>query len=324
MRYLAALLLVGPLLLAAGGAARADQHVVVTSEVDRSVVTIGDPILLTIIVQLAPGHGLVDPGVPRVVGDLEVVDVLAALQARLPDGSTRVEMRFLVAGFQLGRTAVPVITIGYVGPGGEAGTASTGAPIPIEVRSVIQPGEDTSDIKPLKPPLALPVEGVPLLSRLAPVALAALGLALVVLLLRRLLRRWKRAPAPGVPVLTPALRALAEIERIAGLGLAEQGRVREHYALLAGVLRRYASERTGINADARTARELRWELEANGFERSQAALIAETLRDAESVRFGEHVVYPARARQTMRELGDALRRAAVAEEYELARGPVRA
>jgi len=46
-------------------------------------------------------------------------------------------------------------------------------------------------------------------------------------------------------------------------------------------------------------------------------VIVDALHDAESVRYEEQVVYPARARKTMRDLLEAMRRSVAAEEYEL-------
>ena len=320
MRALLAALLAALLVVAGGGQAAAEDPVTVRSEVDRRTIAIGDRVLLTITADLGPGYRLLDPGVPRVIGDFEVLDILTVLQSRLTSGATRVQLRYLITTWQLGQHEVPVIAVGYTGPKGEPGTARTQVAHAIDVRSVIQPGEDTGDIKPLKPPLPLPGAATSLFARLAPVVATVLALALAVVLALRLRRR---GPAvAGEAGATPAQRALTELERVADLRLPEKGRTREHYELVSAALRTYAADRFRIRADARTARELRRDLERAGVERHQAQLLYEVLRDAEAVRFEEHVVYPARAHATMRDVLEAMRKAAVTEEYELAQGGV--
>ena len=166
MRRLAAALLL--VLAAAGPAAAQEGPVRVRSEVDRAAMTIGEQVLFTIVVDLAAGYDLRDPGVPRVIGDFEVVDTLTVLQTRSPSGGARVQLRYLVTTFELGPRQLPIVVVGYRGPDGQPGEAETAAGHAIQVVSVVLPEEDTSDIKPLKPPLPLPATD-DLASRAAPV-----------------------------------------------------------------------------------------------------------------------------------------------------------
>lgn len=302
-------------LLATAPAAAQETPVVARSELDRTAINIGDQIVLSVVVDLAPGYELGDPGVPRQIGDLEVVDTLTVLQTRAPNGATRVQLRYLVTAFELGPKSLPVIVVGYRGPGEQLGEARTASEHVIQVVSVVKPGEDMADIKPLKPPLRIPGTTLAFLQRWLPVAALAIALAAAAFLALRLWRR--RPPLVLEPSHGPARRALDELESLVSRGLPEQGRTREHYEILAATLRRYAAERFDVAAHARTARELRRELERSGADRGQAQVIYDALHDAESVRYEEQVVYPARAQKTMRDLLDTMRRSVAAEEYEL-------
>lgn len=311
----ALVLALAALMALAAPAAAQEGPVTVRSAIDRAQIAIGDQLVLTVLVDLAAGYDLIDPGVPRQIGDFEVVDTLTVLQTRDPAGGTRVQLRFLVTSFELGPKVLPIIAVGYRGPDGQPGEARTTSQLTVDVVSVIRPGEDTSDIKPLKPPLPLPGSTLAFVERWAPVAaLAAAILVAVVLALR--LRRRREAVLPE-PSHGPARRALDELESLVAQGLPEKGRTREHYEILAATLRRYAADRYGVAADARTARELRRELDRNAAERAQVQAIFDALHDAESVRYEEQVVYPARAQKTMRDLLDVMRRSVAAEEYEL-------
>jgi hypothetical protein len=311
----AALLAFVVLLALAAPAAAQEGPVTVRSAIDRAQITIGDQIVLTVAVDLAAGYDLIDPGVPRQIGDFEVVDTLTVLQTRNPAGGTRVQLRFLVTSFELGPKVLPIIAVAYRGPDGQPGEARSSSQLLVEVLSVIRPGEDTSDIKPLKPPLPLPGSTLAFLERWAPVAALSVAILLAAVLALRLRRR--REVISFEPGHGPARRALDELESLVAQGLPEQGRTREHYEILAVALRRYAADRFGVAAEARTARELRRELERSAVDRAQVQVISDALYDAESVRYEEQVVYPARAQKTMRELLEVMRRSVAAEEYEL-------
>lgn len=304
------------LALAPRTAAAQQAPVVARSELDRAAMAIGDQALLTIVVELARGYDLLDPGVPRAIGDLEVVDTLTVLQSRLAGGATRVQLRYLVTAFELGPKRLPVIVVGYRGSDGAPGQARTQGPLVVEVQSVIAPGEDVGDIRPLKPPLAIGAPATDLLPRIAAAAAVLALVAATVLLVVRVRRR--RAALEAEPVLHGAARqALTELEGLAEMRLPEQGRTREHYDRVAGAVRRFIEGRYGIGAASRTARELRKELERAGVDRAHTQVLCEALADAEAVRYEERVIYPARAQKSMRDLMDLLRKSVVAEEYEL-------
>jgi len=116
-------------------------------------------------------------------------------------------------------------------------------------------------------------------------------------------------------LLTPAQRALAELNRVASLGLPEKGRYAEHYALLSKTLRAYVRDRFGLSAGERTPRELREDMLRAGIDRTETATIYEILREGETARFHRAVSYPARAQHAVRSALDAMRRAAVAEQH---------
>ncbi len=304
------------LALVPSAASAAGGPVVVRSDVDRTTMTIGDQVLLTLTVDLAPGYGLVSPGVPRSIGDFEVVETLTAIRTRLTDGSSRVELRYLVTTFDLGQKRIPQIVVAYRGPNGQQGQASTPAGHVITVRSVIPPGQDATDVRPLKPPLPLPATESALLVWGGRIAALALFVVLVVVLLMRLRRRRRALVTPDA-VPRAAREALEELERVAEMRLPEQGRTREHYELVSAALRLFIARRYGVVADARTARELKGDLDAAGVPRAQAELLCEVLGDAESVRYEERLIFPARAQKAMRDLIESMRKSVVAEEYEL-------
>jgi hypothetical protein len=319
MRVLAAATL---FLLLLGSVAAADGPVSVAASVDKRGITIGDPIGLVLVVETDPGYHITDSGVGRIMNEFEVLEALPPQVTKVANGRTRYTFRYRITAFRVGDLVFPPISVAYQSAAGVPGVAPTGE-IPIVITSVIQPGEATDDIKAPKPQLRLPT-ATPQVPQLAiQVALALVVLVMLALLVRQTRRaagrRSKDAEMDEV-LLTPAQRALAELNRVASLGLPEKGRYAEHYALLSQTLRAYVRDRFGLSAGERTPRELREDMLRAGIDRTEIATIYEILREGESARFHQALSYPARAQHAVRTALDAMRRAAVAEQYELMKG----
>lgn len=100
-----------------------------------------------------------------------------------------------------------------------------------------------TDLRPLKEQWKAP----PNYWMWAAVGVAALALAAFVVWWIRRRRRHQGDVAPEVR-LPPEVVALAELERIAGLGLVARGEYKSHYTLVVDALRRYLERRYGIEA----------------------------------------------------------------------------
>ena len=308
--------------LALGSVAAADDPVSAAATVDKRGITIGDPIRLSLVVEVDPGYQVTDSGVGRTMDEFEVLEAFPPQVTRIANNRTRYTFRYSITAFRVGDLVFPQIQVAYQGPGGARGVVPT-ADIPIVVTSVILPGEATDDIKPAKPQLRLPT-AAPQIPQLAiQAALAVVVLVMLALIIRQTRRAAARRPKDAdmdEVLLTPAQRAMAELNRVASLRLPEKGRYAEHYALLSKALRAYVGDRFGLSANERTPRELREDMLRAGIDRTEIATIYEILREGESARFHQAVSYPARAQHAVRSALDAMRRAAVAEQYDLMKG----
>ncbi len=314
MKRLAVALGVSLMLLGAAAAAAADP-VNAAAALDRSTITVGDPAFLTVYADAEAGYQVADPTIAHTVGDLEVLEVLPSGRSTRSGGLARWTFRYRVTAWVVGDLNVPPIDIPYNGPNGVTGVART-APLLFHVASVIQAGEDTTDVKPLKPQLDLPEAFVAKLARIAMAVAAAVAFTVLAgVIFWMLLRR--REDIAAEERLTPVQRALRELDALAEQRLPEKGRTAEHYELLTASLRRYAVQRFGVEP-GRTSRELRAALERAGVDRTQAGAIYEILREGDEVRFRHAIPYPAHAQNAVRAALEVVRRAATAEEYEIA------
>ena len=315
-------LVVGLVLVALGSVASADGPVGVAATVDKRGITIGDPITLALVIETDAGYQITESGVGRTMGEFEVLEAIPAQVTRITNGRTRYTFRYRVTAFRVGDLFFPPINVAYRSPDGVPGVVPTDE-IPIVITSVIRPGEATNDIKPAKPQLRLPTAPPQIPQLAVQVGLAIVVLVMLALIIRQTRRAAARRPKDteiGEVLLTPAQRAMAELNRVASLALPEKGRYAEHYALLSQTLRSYVRDRFGLSANERTPRELRDDMLRAGIDRTEIATIYEILIEGETARFHQAVSYPARARHAVRSALDAMRRAAVAEQYELMKG----
>jgi hypothetical protein len=311
-------LLVVALLALLGGTVAADGPASATATVDKRGITLGDPIALSLVVEVDSGYRVTDSGVERMMGEFEVLESLKPQVTKASNGRARYTFGYRVTTFRVGNLTFPPINVTYQSPAGETGVVAT-AEIPIVITTVIRPGESTEDIKPLKPQMRLS-GGTPQIPPIAiQVALAVVVLAMLALIIRQARRARRPEPLAGDVQLTPAQRAMTELNRVASLGLPEKGRYAEHYALLSQTLRAYVRDRFGLAANERTPKELREDMLRAGIDRSEIATIYDILKEGEIARFHRSIWYPARAHHAVRAALDAMRRAAVAEQYDLMR-----
>ena len=291
---------VAALLILSSAVAAAATPVRATSSVERNSITIGDPLLFTLVVDTDSGYRVVDPGVVGGTGGFELRETLRPELQELGAGGTRHIFRYRITAFSLGDHTIPPIDVTYQDPAGGRGVARTEG-LTVQVRSVVRDGEDTRDIKPLKPQLELadPLSSIG-------TALRALSYLLVVLTAVVVVLDRGRASAAATTPLTPAERALGELGRIASLRLPEQGRFGDHYELVSRCLRRYAREQFGITAAARTPRELRIEMARAGVPADESSTLDAALVESERVRFGRAAIRSADAQRTVRRAAVAI------------------
>ena len=299
--------------LGSAGIARAADPVNAGAKVDRTSISVGDRITLSVVVVAEPGYLVDDPTLAAHIGSFDIVQTLPS-QKKTRSPQVEYTFRYSITAWALGDLVIPPIAVPWSGPDGATGVSHT-AEIPVKVVTVIAPGEDTSDIKPIKPQLEIPEAAWVKVGRIAAGLAAAVAIAGLAALVFWMLMR--RRAGLMQQRLTPVQRALRELDELAELRLPEQGRTAEHYARLIAGLRRYAVERYGVQPGG-TSREMREELERAGVERMQAAAIFEILREGDEVRFRHTSPYPSHAQNTVKSALDIIRRAASAEEYETA------
>ena len=288
-RPLAALLFAGATL---APAARAGVEV----RLDPPAITVGDPSIATLAVELPNGAPPAFPDWSRGWGDALVLEA-GAVEATPAGGRTRYQQRLKLTAFRTGRIELPPVALRADGAGDALTTPPT---LALEVRSVL-PAE-AAEATPMPPepprPLPRPVAALWTIGALAAAVAAAAWLA-------------RRAgAAAGAAAVAPALPPFPELEAaLAALGGEAPA---PGHARLSAALRRYLGRALGFPAVESTTREIERQLAARRLDANLVARSARLLREADQVKFARR---EANAEELTRRRAEALALAGAVESH---------
>src|SRR4051812_26670923 len=174
MRRVVAALAVVAFALVAPGTALAADPVNAAATVDRTSISVGDRIQLSVIVDAQPGYLPSDPTIAHEIGSFEVVQTQ---QAQKVTRGSQIQFiyKYSITAWRVADLVLPPIAVSWIGPNGEPGTAHP-AELPIRVGTVVANGENVDDIKPIKPQLTVAEDVGPKIVRAAALLLGVAAL----------------------------------------------------------------------------------------------------------------------------------------------------
>ena len=286
---LLALVLSASLALAVYGTASAqappDVDASLTAEIDdAALLTVGDPITLTLTVTHPPDYRVTFPRLPHSWGAFEVRDQSAVENVANPDGTRATRQSVEAVLFETGEFTFPDVSLTVRDTAGKVHDVTVPG-TSVTVVSVRTPGdEDPRDIRPPaevdQPPFAEFTRTV--YERGWIIAGAVLALLLVVAVF--LLMRGRGSAAP-VDTRSPHQIALEELHRIEALDLPSQSRFKEHYTLVTDCIRRYLEGAFNTRALDRTTDELRASLDSSAMAPDHADVTMRLLEESDLVKF---------------------------------------
>lgn len=227
-----------------------------TRTVDRTSVTLGDPIIFKITATRTPAEKLIFPGADAPFGDFELKDMRSFEEK---DGDRVKEGReYKLALFKLGRAVIPMQKI--INAKDTSDKRMTDS-VEIIVKKVTV--ADTSDIVDIHPQAR--VGYGPLFYMVIIGVILALGL-IVYLIDRRLKRRKLKAAEKPAIVLPPEVIFEKELAELLAARLLEKGGVKEFHLRISEILRKYLGGRFGFYALESTTTELMAALKDKGME----------------------------------------------------------
>lgn len=268
---------------ALAAALSADAPVTVVGQATPDTTTIGSPVRYQVEVRARRGVEVFLTQPSERLGVFEILD-FGDLPAR-EEGDVVVTTRwFSVVGYDVGHHLVESPPVSYR-IAGEPITAAPAAETRISLRSLVDAGEgEATDVRDIASPEPIPIDWRrPLL--LAGAVAALLALVATAWWLAR--RRERGAPvAPAPPAAETARRALQALE---ARGLVQAGEIKEYYAELSGIVRRYLEARFGVRAPEMTTEEFLLATARGGaLATRHRALLSDFLRESDLVKFARH------------------------------------
>lgn len=220
----------------------------IRAELDRSRITIGDRLTLTLAVDAPGGYHVLFPEFKDRLGDLEIKGIGKETVKRLEGERMRHTLGIILTSYSVGSFAIPILSAKVVSPDGEEISLET-LQLFVEVASVIPEGDLLEDIRDIKGVIGLP--GL----WMSPWVLCAIFLVLFLLggfLLQGIRSRRRRSVLPLSP---PAHQlALEALDRLDQEALWERD-VKEYHVQVSVILRRYLEHRFGMRAPEETTEE---------------------------------------------------------------------
>jgi hypothetical protein len=251
------------------------------TEIDTTVVHVGDRITMTVSVDhLASASAQLPDSLSLAPFEVLGIEPLPATEG---DDGARSTFRLTLAAFELGELEIPSFPVEVVAADASVDTLETD-PYGIEVVSV---GTDESgDIRDIRGPLGIPISTwIVALWIVIPLLVAAL----LYVLAKRLRPKRDGAPRPALgelprPPHEIALEALAALE---SSGLLERGQIKEYHIAASDILRTYIEARFRVEALEMTTREVLEGLSAVGTDAQFRAGLRTFLDACDLVKFAK-------------------------------------
>ena len=255
---------------------------------DRSELTVGDVVTLSLVVAYPAELAVVIPPVGREWGLFEVQAQTAVQTVSASDGSRTIAKQFRVTLFVPGVFETPALPVNIRSPDGSVEQVYAN-PVRLTVNSVLS-GPD-EELKDLRSPadLSTPLWEQPVVQALAVLAvLAALGTGGY--LLHRRSRRQEALPEEVIDMRRPWEAAVQELDRIERLDLPGAGDLKEHYILVSGVMRAYLQatylrDDGQVDATDMSTEEIGAAIWRSSPDHRNARLVEELLQEADLVKF---------------------------------------
>ena len=276
------ILLLATVAFAADPTPQANAPVSVQASVDRSQITIGDPLRYTVEVSAAADTEVLMPVLSGTLGDFTISD-FGELPSRKENGRTIVARWYTLTIFITGDHLVPAPTVHYRTPGEELREVA-GNEVLVGVTSVLAQEKNAADIRDIKPPEEVPFDWRPY--GIAAGVVAAIGLlgGGLFYFLNRPGRQRLLPPEPPHEV------ALAALNKLRARHLIEDGKCEEYYVQLSAIVRRYLEDRFSVRAPEMTTEEFLVAVAGDGrLAPPHRRLLGDFLSQADLVKFARHL-----------------------------------
>ena len=241
--------------------------------------TVGDPILLTLVVSHPADYQVIPPTLGENLGDLFIYGQAPMHTVRNTDGTATTTQTIDTRLFAPGDFEIPALALNISDGAGNLIAVETPTTA-ISVASVLN--EADTELRDIKPQAELPYMNIlPWI-----IAVAAVGLigAAGFMIWRR---RQKRTAFSQIDNRLPHEIILDELNRVQGLRLPDEGRFKEHYTLISDMMRVYAERIFKVPMLERTTSEVQIGLKTIQIDADLANTFIDILDESDMVKFAK-------------------------------------
>jgi hypothetical protein len=253
---------------------------------DKTKITIADTVLLQFEATMGPGYKMQMPAVDKALENFGIVDWDNLGEKLDAKNNVVTTCQYRLEPLLSGQYEIPAFTFTFHDandPNAQHELASE--PIPVEVTSLLGDQRAKLVIEDIEGPVEMPRK--PISWWIWPAV--GLGIAVVAAAVGWLILRSKRAKML-VRIFRPAHElAYARLRALVAENLIGQGRIKEFYDRVSGILRHYIEDRFDLRAPERTTEEFLAELQYTGvLADSDKQVLGEFLTHCDLVKFAKH------------------------------------
>ncbi|MEW6618071.1 MAG: BatD family protein [bacterium] len=253
----------------------------ITVKVDKPIITIGDPIKYTLVIEKDNNVQITPPEIKP--GNFEILNY-KELKPQKTRNKILIQYEYIITTYQTGKFKIPAVIIEYILPNKEKRKIHS-QEIKIEVKSVLP--QNAKDIKDIKPPVEIKAD---LTKWIWILIIIFLILLISVIGLIYWNKRKKPPLEQEVEVIRPPHEiAYEQLNKIRTSNLLTQGLVKEYYIQISDVIRQYIERRYKINALELTTQELIEKMKINLIGQDYVNLVNNFLKECDLVKFAKYI-----------------------------------
>lgn len=276
-------------------ATKADQKLVVSSEIDRAFLTIGDRAIYQVSAKHPPEIKILDIDTQETLHDFEIKEE-KKFNETLEDGRVSEGKTVTITNFAIGEFVLPPATITYEDRLSNKQKILSNK-LYVSVESVDKKGEADNDIRGVKGVLGFRNKGFIFLIGFLVISLAG-G---TVWWLYRQKKLQLTAGDTHAPLLAPHEEAYQELNRLIDSDLLKRGQYKLYFSRISEILRRYFERRYKMIALEATTLELIVKLRTLELDSNIQLLIKKVLEFCDLVKFAKYLPGPTEVLEANRE-----------------------
>lgn len=260
-------------------AAKPDPEVTVTAVLDKTSVTIGDKIRYSLVVSAKNDIEVEFPDFEGNLGNFNLKDFGSGKQVFW--GRQKITRWYILDTYVIGKQTLPKALVKYRRQGESDWDRLESEEKEIEVKSLLDKPGVKRELRPIKDPLDFPSRGRYVL----------LGILILLFILAGIVIFRKKRKNSALPLdLPPAHQiALQKLNELKAKGLIAQGKIKEYYIEISGIIRHYIEDRFKLSAVEMTSEEFLLKArDAQELSLKQKDLLSDFLLSCDLVKFARY------------------------------------